>query len=336
MRAPGANDPGPPGSSAASDGLSVAVEVSAIGHGSHDQREFVGFALAAIRSDDTIRATTWSRRWLRSHDRLDGADPSRLGWLVARATLLGIAPRASWVAPRARVSFLASGPAPVRVDAPGVITIHSVAEVLRIAAAGFSARSAGAQLRRSVGEGVIVHAVCHAAADAAVSELELDRASVVVAHPGLGRPRTTSSHSTSIGVVAGANPSLDAATVDAIQRRGGPAELIDATEATSSRPCIVFPSPGDGFHFGALKALAADVPVVASRTYTTTEILEGAVTLVDSIAAADIADAAVALATNGAQRGLALAAGRARAGDFVCQLRAPDLLAVLRRALAAR
>jgi glycosyltransferase involved in cell wall biosynthesis len=125
------------------------------------------------------------------------------------------------------------------------------------------------------------------------------------------------------------------ATVDSIQQRGVPAELI-AANVTSSRPCVVFASPGDGFPFAALEALARDTPVVASRTPTTTEILEGAVVLVESVAAGDIADAAVALATNDARRGLAIAAGRARAGDFSCQRRAPELVSVLRRALASR
>jgi glycosyltransferase involved in cell wall biosynthesis len=284
----------------------VAVEVSALGRGSYDQRAFVEFALGALTADDSTSHATWSAGWLRRRDRIEGARPSRRSWLVSRSMVLGMAPRASWVAPRAQVTFLASGPALLRVARSGVITILSIADVLRVEAGGFSSRSVGAQLRRSAGEGVIVHAACQAAADAAVSVLELDRSSVVVA-----------------------------ATVDSIQQRGVPAELI-AANVTSSRPCVVFASPGDGFPFAALEALARDTPVVASRTPTTTEILEGAVVLVESVAAGDIADAAVALATNDARRGLAIAAGRARAGDFSCQRRAPELVSVLRRALASR
>jgi glycosyltransferase involved in cell wall biosynthesis len=314
----------------------VAVEVSALGRGSYDQRAFVEFALGALTADDSTSHATWSAGWLRRRDRIEGARPSRRSWLVSRSMVLGMAPRASWVAPRAQVTFLASGPALLRVARSGVITILSIADVLRVEAGGFSSRSVGAQLRRSAGEGVIVHAACQAAADAAVSVLELDRSSVVVALPGIREARERGPESfDAIGVVAGSNRSLDVATVDSIQQRGVPAELI-AANVTSSRPCVVFASPGDGFPFAALEALARDTPVVASRTPTTTEILEGAVVLVESVAAGDIADAAVALATNDARRGLAIAAGRARAGDFSCQRRAPELVSVLRRALASR
>jgi glycosyltransferase involved in cell wall biosynthesis len=294
----------------------VAVEVSALGRGSYDQRAFVEFALGALTADDSTSHATWSAGWLRRRDRIEGARPSRRSWLVSRSMVLGMAPRASWVAPRAQVTFLASGPALLRVARSGVITILSIADVLRVEAGGFSSRSVGAQLRRSAGEGVIVHAACQAAADAAVSVLELDRSSVVVALPGIRDARERGPESfDAIGVVAGSNRSLDVATVDSIQQRGVPAELI-AANVTSS--------------------LARDTPVVASRTPTTTEILEGAVVLVESVAAGDIADAAVALATNDARRGLAIAAGRARAGDFSCQRRAPELVSVLRRALASR
>ncbi|HUD69137.1 MAG TPA: glycosyltransferase [Acidimicrobiales bacterium] len=252
-----------------------------------------------------------------------------------------MAPRASWAAPSADVSFLASGAALLRVEPPGVITIHGVGDVLRIEAGGFSSRSVGTLLRRAASEGVIVHALCHAAADAVIAVLKLDRASVVVALPGIDRvepamPGRDDDDAAAVGVVTGTNPALDVSMVDSICQRGVKAELIDAAAAATSRSCVVFASADDGFPFAALEALARDTPVVVPRSPTTTEILEGAVSLVDAHTASDLADAAVALATSDAHRGLAVAAGRARAGDFSCHGRATELVTVLRRARAAR
>lgn len=248
-----------------------------------------------------------------------------------------MAPRVSWAAPSADVSFLASGPALLRVQPPGVITIHGVADVLRIEAGGFSSRSVGTLLRRAAAEGVIVHAVCHAAADAAIAVLKLDRGSVVVALPGIDRVQPSSRATADVvGVVAGTNPALDVSMVESMCQRGVGAELIDVADVAASRPCVVFASTEDGFPFAALEALASGTPVVVPRTPTTTEILEGAVSLVDPHVASDLADAAVALATNDALRCLAVAAGQARAGDFSCHRRAPELVSVLRRARVAR
>ena len=328
---------GSPESSIASDRLSVAVEVSALGGPSFDRRCLVEFALDAMRADGSIIPATWSLRWVRRRDLVGGANPSLRGWLAARSTALGMAPRASWASPRAQVRFLASGPALIRLGPPGVVTIHSAAEALRIAAAGSSSRGAGAMLRRATDRGVIVHAASHAAGDAAVSELGLDRASVVVALPGLPATRRAAPPSTdSIGVVAGTSLTLDTAAVDSLRERGVRAELIAAGDAAAPRPCVVFASPGDGFPYAALEAFASGTPVVASRTPTTTELLEGAAVLVETRATTDLADAAAALMENGAHHGLVVAAGRARVGDFSCERRAPELISLLRRARSSR
>ena len=238
--------------------LSVAVEVSALSHGSHEQRSFVAFALTALRADESTDAATWSSRWLRRRDRI-GAERSTRSWLVARSSVLGIAPKVTWAAPHAQVVLLASGPLVFRVDLPGVITIHSVTDVMRFEDAGSPSHRVGELLRRSVGAGALIHTVCSAAADAAVSILKLDRASVAVAFPGLDvTPRTALASSESVGVVAGMNQALDLATVDAVRLRGVPAELIQAADAASSRPCVVFASPGNGFPFAAIEAMACD------------------------------------------------------------------------------
>jgi glycosyltransferase involved in cell wall biosynthesis len=98
----------------------------------------------------------------------------------------------------------------------------------------------------------------------------------------------------------------------------------------------VFASPGNGFPFAAIEAMACDTPVVAARTPTTSEILEGAAVLVDAAPTTDVADAAAALATKDAPRTLVVAAGRARANDFSLGGRGPELVSLLHRALASR
>jgi glycosyltransferase involved in cell wall biosynthesis len=318
------------------DRLAVAVEVSALGHGDHDERAFVEFVLAALANDESASTSPWSLRRLARPDRHRAGKPSRRGWLAGRTSLLGVAPSARWAAPRAHLRFLASGPARLRVDPPGVITVRSVAEVLRIDAAGGTPRSIAAQLRRSTDRGVIVHATCHAAADAAVSVLGLDRTAVVVAYPGLAVAAVPDSAPVdAIGVVAGSDGALAHATLDLLRARGVAAELV-VDGAASARRCVVFASPGDGFPFRALEAMARDTPVITARTTSTSEVLEGAVVMLDAPVARDLAEAAVTLAANDAHRLLAIAAGRARAHDFGAQQRAPELVSLLRSALWSR
>lgn len=285
MRGPGSEGP-------AEGPVRVAVEVSAFGAGTHDERAFVEFALAALAADPAVSTSTWSLRWLRGDDRTAARTPSRRGWLAARASILGLLPAAAWAAPRTQLCFLASGPALVRMASPGVVTIHAVDQVQRIETAPRSRRFVGEALRRAADSGVLVHTTSHVVADAAVSQLGLDRASVVIALPGIApATRSEAVRSEAIGVVAGTNPARDAATLDVLRDRGVPAELIHPRSKEMARPCVVFASPRDGFPFCELLAMTSDTPVVASRSDTTAEILEGAIVLVDPGRPTEIADA---------------------------------------------
>jgi glycosyltransferase involved in cell wall biosynthesis len=85
-----------------------------------------------------------------------------------------------------------------------------------------------------------------------------------------------------------------------------------------------------------LRLLAAGVPLVAVRTPTTTELLEGAAALVDPRATDDVVDAVLAFTRDGASRSIAVAAGRTRASDFSWSRRASEVTHLVRRAAARR
>ena len=327
MRSPRASSPG----TGTTLGLSIAVEVSALGSDAVAEREFVAFALDALSAEAAASTTTWSVRRLTGSAR-DAADqPSRRGWITTGASTLGLRPSTRIAAPRADLIFLASGPVPCRLDGPGVVTIHSV-EAIRVAERGRERGGLVAELRRSTDRGALVHVTSGTVADAAISWLKLDRSTVMVAHPGV-RAVPDVECTDAIGVVAGADPSLDEATLAAIRRQGVRAELVRAGTSYVARPCAVFASHDDTFPFDALRCMGAATPVVTCRSSVTAEILEGAAELVGASGPTEIAEAAVALATSGPRRNVVVAAGRTRAADFEFERRGPELVAVLRRAL---
>jgi Glycosyl transferases group 1 len=315
----------------------VAVEVSALHGGSHTATEFIAFAVAALRNAVDISPTEWSVRRLRRAERatirLRHRARARLG---ERAAVLGLPLSARWATPGAQVAYLASGPLALRVTPPGLVT------VLHLDAANRDAprRRRLDRLARAVADGVVLHVPTNAAADALADILRVDRASIAVAAPGVRVPHAPApplgSSPGAILVLEGDSASKDLAVLEALRAAGAPAQIAVGPGATPEPACCVLASPSAVFPIGALEAMAAGTAVVATRSPTTTELLEGAARLVDAGTPKELADAAMELHTNQAARAIAVAAGRARAGDFTWASRSGDLLDLVRRSLAVR
>ena len=313
----------------------VAVEASSLGGPWRDRASFVEFVLGSPRPAE-VEIVTWSLRPL-SRSLTEGrAVTRRAGARVARAAAsVGAVLPARWVAPRADLVHLASGPALLRLSAPAIVTVHRADAAL--IGADPKAKRALELLRQSTGEGVLVHAVTDEVADALVQFGRIERSSIVVAHPGVrGREIAPSEAGPpAIGVLAGRDPAHDRATVDAISAIGG-ADAAIVGASVRPRCCLVVASPEAGFPTEAIEALSAGTPVVMATSPTAISLLGGAVQLVDDGVVAELAEAAIELATNEAARAVAVAAGRARALDFSWERRASDLMAAYRRALHPR
>ena len=133
-------------------------------------------------------------------------------------------------------------------------------------------------------------------------------------------------------MLRGTIPSRDQAVLEGLRAAGATVELASIPQA-SPRTCCVLATPGDGFPQVALEALASGIAAVVARTPTTTELLEGAATLVDGDSTKEVVDAAMELCANDAARVIAVAAGRARADDFTWARRATELVDVVRRSV---
>ncbi|HEV3328514.1 MAG TPA: glycosyltransferase [Acidimicrobiales bacterium] len=316
----------------ASDSVGVAIEVSALG-GGHTASEFVEFAMAALEGAADVELRAWSVRRLRSSS--SGGITLRRsarGWLGERAARLGVPISTSWASPPAEVIFEASGPLSLRACAPGVLSVHEFDR----AGDTSSRRRRRGRLRRAADDGVVLHVMTSAHADALVDELGVSRAAIAVAAPGV-RPARSSPAGPALGaaqivVLRGSNPSGDQAVLERLRAAGATVELASSPPA-SPCSCCVLATPDDGFPLVAFEALAAGTAVVVTRTPTTTELLEGAATLVDADSTQDVVDAAMELCANDAARAIAVAAGRARADDFSWARRATALVGVVRRSV---
>jgi glycosyltransferase involved in cell wall biosynthesis len=176
-----------------------------------------------------------------------------------------------------------------------------------------------------------------ASAEALAAELDVPLGSIAVAAPGvraIAPGAAPPSTARSIVILPGVSPARDRAVEEAIRATGATVLRADP-RATSTATCAVLASPGAGFPLAALEALAAGSAVVIARTATTTELLEGAATLVDGAATQDVVDAVLELCANDAARAIAVAAGRARAADFTWERRAAGIAGVVRRSLVA-
>jgi glycosyltransferase involved in cell wall biosynthesis len=130
--------------------------------------------------------------------------------------------------------------------------------------------------------------------------------------------------------------------VRALARAGSPEDVESTTPGddelrrlVASARLLVFPSRSEGFGFPPLEAMAAGVPVVATRAGSVPEIVGEAARLVDPGDAEDLAQGVREVATDEALRARLVAAGRRRAHAFPCDEAARRTLAVLSRALAA-
>ncbi len=313
---------------------SVAVEVSALRGGAHAESEFVEFAVHAIAGDEGVEARAWSvRRLGRSSDLgIDVRRGSR-GQLFEQVARLGVPVPWSWASPPADVVFFASGPLALRGRAPGVLTVHEVDR----AREGSSRRRRRERLRRSFDDGLVLHVMTSALADELADALAVSRGAVVVAAPGVRAARRSPAQPAAVVpqvvVLQGAVASRDHAVLDALRAAGATAELA-ALPTASPRSCCVLATPDETFPLVAFETLAAGTALVVTRTPTTTELLEGAATLVDAGSTQDVVDAAMELCANDAARAIAVAAGRARAEDFTWARRASALVDVVRRSLA--
>jgi glycosyltransferase involved in cell wall biosynthesis len=127
--------------------------------------------------------------------------------------------------------------------------------------------------------------------------------------------------------------------VRALARAGSPEDVESVTPGddelrrlVASARLLVFPSRSEGFGFPPLEAMAAGVPVVATRVGSVPEVVGDAAHLVEPGDSGALAAGVRAVATDGALRERLVAAGRLRARAFPCGEAARRTLAVLDRA----
>jgi glycosyltransferase involved in cell wall biosynthesis len=180
----------------------------------------------------------------------------------------------------------------------------------------------------------VIHAVTHAVANALVERGGLRRDSVVIAAPGIELPASLDpTHAGSgVEVIEGRSPTRDHEVADAIARAGTTSSVVSAIDVHRRPRCVVVATPSEGFPYEAMRAFALGIPVVAARTATTTELLEGAATLVDPLATDEFVAATLEHVGDDAARSVSVAAGRARASDYSWDRRASDIVQVLSRA----
>lgn len=309
------------------------MEVSALRTGPHATRAYVEFAASALGGADDVELTTWSVRRLRRAERGDVTPRRTLrARMAARAASMGVPISASWAAPTADVIFEASGALRLGAAPPAVITVHRVAPPRDAAS-----RREWEQLRRAVDAGVVLHVLTSALGDQLVAEVGIPRDAVMVAAPGVRVAPPTPATATGaprVLVLRGASAAREVAILEALQAAGIGAERAD--EVTAAATCCVLAAPDATFPLAAFESLVAGVPVVAARTPTTTELLQGSAVLVDAAATQEFVDAAMELCGNDAARAVVVAAGRARADDFSWARRTDALVRIVRRAAQRR
>jgi hypothetical protein len=314
--------------------LRVALDVSALRDHGSAAAEFVRFVWAACDLDAGLEITTWTSTWAPHGQQGERRRAARLA--PARwSAVLGTRATSRWAVPRADVAFLASGQGPIVARTPGIVSVLDV-RGLR-ASEGRAARRRRSRLLRAASEGVVVHAVTQDLADALVADVGLSRSEVTVAHPGVELAEVPDgAASAGVVVLGGTDAQGDQTICDLLRARGEAGEVVSPNRPPLVARCAVLASPGEGFPFGALRLLAAGVPLVAIRTPTTTELFEGAAELVDPHATDEIVDAALSITRDESSRSIAVAAGRIRAGDFSWSRRASDMADLVRRAAAKR
>ena len=317
----------------------VAVEVSALRGGSRPEASFLEFVLGVLADDDAMAALPWT---LERAGRASGTArlPRRRAAAVAAPLIsaAGLAPRSRWVAPRADVVHLASGPLAIELDAPGIVTVHRVDAALRAPSSRADRRRREA-LRRAADAGVVLHAVTDAVADELVGAVGIDATCIIVANPGIdvrSEAATVGIPPVDVDVVADTSSALGAEVVRSIRATGAATARLAEPRGVLAATCVVVVSPDEGFPAAALEAMAQGRPVVTRRNPTTGALLGGAARFVDDATAEEFTDAAVGLVASEQERAICVTAGRARASDFDARRRAADLAALYARARLAR
>jgi hypothetical protein len=317
----------------------VAIDVSALQVGAVDERAFVAQLPAALRTAGGFDVTAWSSQPGTDRSLPDGARHAGHRWRAAvasSAAVVGMAASAAWVAGDDTLIHLASGPRPLRLGRPGVITIHRARPLAAGARRSGREGRAREELRRSADQGAVIHAVTRSVADEVVEQLGVDRSRVVVALPGIGPCVGVHDDQAGIAqvtVLATGRQDLDA---EVAIRLGGTNEVVasvgDGVDEHSR--CLVIAAPLEGFSAAAVSAMGSGVPIVAVRSPAAVELLTGAATFVEPSELDELVDIALALAGADDARAINVAAGRARATDFAWGLRVTAVIAMYRRALA--
>jgi hypothetical protein len=248
--------------------------------------------------------------------------------LAATIASLGATVRATTASPRASVVHLAGGDHGLVADAGCVVSVHDATSLGAGTAGAVRARR---HLLASVDRGALLHAPTSSVADGLVSAIGVDPDRIVVIAPGVvPAPRAAAAGRRSVSICAAGRDADDLA--EALVRRGS-VDVALIGPGTPLGDCMVEPTPSERFPAHLVAALAAGVPVVAARGWTTTAVLQGAARLVEAGSIEEIADAAEDLAINDAARAIAVAAGRARALDYTCDAKAAELRSLYELAL---
>jgi glycosyltransferase involved in cell wall biosynthesis len=317
--------------------LTVAIDVSALRRGPPDDAAFVRFVLDACERDAGVVPSAWLARWSGVPREVELTRASRV-----RAALTGplgavrMPGSARWVAPNSQVVYLASGQGPLRATPPAVVTVQRFEPHVQ---RGPAEKRQLELLRGAADRGVVVHAPTHALGHALVEHSGLDRASIVIVAPGVEIPTAESADapgSPRVDIVGGRSTRRDHEVAAAITSSGVLSYVVPSVDGQCPPRCVVVATPEVGFPYQAMRALALGIPVVAARTETTTELLEGAATLVDPLATEEFVAAALELVGDDSARSVTVTAGLARASDYSWERRAGEIVQLLRRSCASQ
>lgn len=317
----------------------VAIDVAALQVGPADERAFVADLPLALRDAGGFDVTAWTSEPGGVRSLPGGAEPAGHRWrgTVARAAIAaGMTASAAWVAGDNGLIHLASGPRPLRVGAPGVITMHHA--LPSTSGSRTSRREARVReaTRRSVDLGAVIHVVSRTIADEVVERMGVDRDRVVVAPPGIAAradDREDSAGPMHVTVLRTRQQDRDA-EIDARLGATGKVTTSVGEDADHHARCLVIAAPLDGFSAAAVSAMAAGIPIVAVRSPDAVELLTGVATFVEPSELDELIDIAVSLAGHDGARAINVAAGLARAADFAWERRVPAIISLYRLALA--